>query len=278
MTDGPMPDPGGWSFSRPRQRSAPVDVVAEPGLLVEVAGDDFAGTVVRATSTEVVLRNRRGVERIFRNEPGGFWVGDNKATLRPAAAAPRAPALTRSGSIATPSAPARVARASRIWVEGTHDAELVEHVWGEDLRWVGVVVEPIGGIDDLDDRVAAFGPGPERRLGVLVDHLVPGTKEERLCRPYLDGRHPDVLVTGHAFIDIWAAVKPERMGLDHWPEIPRHLDWKQGICDALGIDEPWQLFRTLLAQVRDVHDLDRGLWQAVERLIDFVTIEDLEDA
>ena len=40
-------------------------------------------------------------------------------------------------STAAPSAApvrARVARASRIFVEGRHDAELVEKVWGDDLR------------------------------------------------------------------------------------------------------------------------------------------------
>ncbi|HEU4490684.1 MAG TPA: DUF3097 family protein [Jiangellales bacterium] len=60
---------------------------------------------------------------------------------------------------------ARVARASRIYVEGRHDAELVEKVWGDDIRVEGVVVEVLGGIDDLPARVAAFRPGPGRRLG-----------------------------------------------------------------------------------------------------------------
>jgi hypothetical protein len=30
-----------------------------------------------------------------------------------------------------------VARASRIYVEGKHDAELVEKIWGDDLRAIG---------------------------------------------------------------------------------------------------------------------------------------------
>lgn len=263
----------GWSFAGPRSRSTPLELTAEQGLLVEVAGDDFAGTLVRATTTEVVLRNRRGVERVFRNDPGGFRVDDMLVTLRPAATAAPREALTRSGSLATPT-PARVARASRIWVEGIHDARLLEHVWGDDLRHVGVVVEPIGGIDDLDARIADFAPSPTRRLGVLVDHLVAGSKEERLCRPWLRGAHPDVLVTGHPHVDIWAAVSPERVGLTAWPTIAMGLDWKRGICDHLGVDEPWQLFEMLLGKVRDVHDLDRLLWRAVEELIDHVTIED----
>lgn len=265
----------GWSFAGPRPKVAPVVRDAVVGLMVEVAGDEFAGELVRATSTEVVLRNRRGLERVFRNEPGGFWVDDAKVTLRPATSAvASAPAVTRSGSLATPAAPARVARASRIWVEGVHDAELLEHVWGEDLRYVGVVVEPIGGIDDLEAMIAEFNPGPTRRLGVLVDHLLPGTKEERICRPWLRGGHPDVLVTGHPHVDIWAAVLPERVGVTAWPVIPMDVEWKRGICDAFGVDEPWQFFKGLMAKVRDVHDLDKTLWRAVEELIDHVTIED----
>ena len=55
---------------------------------------------------------------------------------------------------------ARVARASRIWVEGIHDAALVERIWGDDLRIEGVVVEPLDGIDELPQAVRGFGPGP----------------------------------------------------------------------------------------------------------------------
>ena len=100
-------------------------------------------------------------------------------TLRRPARHParRAPAVTASGSIAGAGGPARVAAASRIWVEGRHDAELLEHVWGDDLRDVGIVVEPMHGIDDLAAAVAEFAPSPQRRLGVLVDHLVAGSKE-----------------------------------------------------------------------------------------------------
>ncbi len=71
-------------------------------------------------------------------------------------------------------APARVARASRLWVEGVHDAALLERIWGDDLRIEGVVVEPLDGIDELVAHVRDFRPGPQRRIGVLVDHLVPG--------------------------------------------------------------------------------------------------------
>ena len=130
---------------------------------------------------------------------------------------------------------ARVARASRIFVEGRHDAELVEKVWGADLRAEGVVVELLGGVDVLAGHLRAFGPGRGRRVGVLVDHLVPGSKETRIAddvRRSPIGRH--VLVVGHPYVDVWAAVKPERLGLDAWPEIPRDVEWKRGTCEALG--------------------------------------------
>ena len=52
---------------------------------------------------------------------------------------------TASASVAVTGARARAARAVRIYAEGRHDAEL----WGADLRLEGVVVEYLGGVDDL---------------------------------------------------------------------------------------------------------------------------------
>ncbi|MGZ4604165.1 MAG: DUF3097 family protein, partial [Kineosporiaceae bacterium] len=60
------------------------------------------------------------------------------------------------------------ARESRIYVEGRHDAELVERVWGDDLRIEGVVVEYLGGIDDLPSIVKDFRPGPPWKEGVCA--------------------------------------------------------------------------------------------------------------
>ena len=105
---------------------------------------------------------------------------------------------------------ARVARGSRIWVEGVHDAALVERVWGDDLRIEAVVVEPLDGIDDLAGAVRAFRPDRDARLGVLVDHLVPGSKESRIVAAVSD---PHVLVVGHPYVDVWQAVKPAALGI-----------------------------------------------------------------
>ncbi len=203
--------------------------------------------------------------------------GRSSSSRRPATQGSAAPARTASGSVAVPGARARVARQNRIYVEGRHDAELVEKVWGDDLRLEGVVVEYLGGVDDLADHLRAFRPGPGRRVGVLVDHLVPGSKESRIAdgiaRSPLGGH---VRVVGHPFVDVWAAVKPDRLGLDRWPDIPHGADWKKGVCSYLGwphrdqadIARAW---RQILSKVGSYHDLDPALLGRVEELIDFVT-------
>lgn len=239
------------------------------GEVLEV--DTFVGTVTRVTARQVTLADRRGRTRHFELDGQLAYLEERAVSLVPGAPQPAARAVPRetaSGSIAVPDAPARVARASRIWVEGTHDAELLELVWGDDLRHEGIVVEPLGGIDDLTDHVRTFGPGPERRLGVLVDHLVAGTKEQRIVAEVDD---PDVLVTGHPYVDVWAAVKPSVLGIAAWPDVPMAEEWKQGICDRIGYPDPPTLWRELRGRVRGWKDLEQPLVNAVERLIDHVT-------
>src|SRR5665647_3374659 len=115
---------------------------------------------------------------------------------------------TASGSVAVPDVPARVARPSRIWVEGRHAAELVEKVWGDDLRIEGVVVEMLDGVDGLVQAVRGFGPTPHSRLGVLVDHLVAGSKESRIAADAVRAAPSGtVLVVGHPYVDVWQAVR-----------------------------------------------------------------------
>jgi hypothetical protein len=163
---------------------------------------------------------------------------------------------------------ARVARGSRIWVEGKHDAELVERVWGDDLRIEGVVVEPLDGVDDLPSLVRSFAPATGRRLGVLVDHLVAGSKESRVVAQV---RSPHVLVTGHPYVDVWQAVKPAAVGIASWPVVPPGRPWKDGVCAALGWGEPWQGWKRVLSAVDSYADLEVPLLRSVEMLIDFVT-------
>jgi hypothetical protein len=120
----------------------------------------------------------------------------------------------------------------------------------------------------LADVVAAFRPGPGQRLGVLVDHLVPGTKEARLASAV---RHPHVLVTGTPYVDVWEAVRPGLLGIPAWPSVPLGVPWKEGVCAALGAGEPGDLWRRILGTVRTWKDLETPFVRAVEQLIDFLT-------
>jgi hypothetical protein len=245
------------------------EVEATQGLAVTHRGSGFRGTVVRLEAGGVELRGQTGLERVFRDAPGAFSVDGRAVTLvRPRGPKPASAGVTASGSVAVPDQPARVARAGRILVEGIHDAELVERVWGDDLRIEGIVVERLDGIDHLPGVVRQFRPGPARRLGVLVDHLVPGSKEARLAATMTDD---NVLVTGTPYVDVWEAVKPAVVGIDAWPNIPKGQDWKSGICHALGVSDPITMWRRILAAVDSYVDLEPPLVGAVEALIDFVT-------
>ncbi|MDJ0322723.1 DUF3097 domain-containing protein [Cryobacterium sp. PH31-AA6] len=252
---------------------------ATADLVVEEVATGFCGAVVRIEKSIVTLEDRHGKLRLF-PLGGGFLIDGRPVVLvAPTRTAPRKPARTASGSVAVADAPARVARGSRIFVEGRHDAELVEKVWGADLRIEGVVVEYIEGVDNLEELLAVFKPGPTRKIGMLVDHLVAGSKESRIADavgrgPY--GQH--VLVVGHPYVDVWQAVKPARLGLTAWPAVPRSIEWKHGICAALGwphddqadIARAWQ---RILGRVRTFADLEPQFLGRVEHLIDFVTVE-----
>ena len=260
---------------RPPRRQLP-EVAAERGLVVEDAAAEFCGAVVRCEKDAVTLEDRRGRRRVFPLRPAPFLLEGKPVMLvrpRPAAmgqaSSGAGPERTASGSVAPPPSRAKVARASRIYVEGRHDAELVEQIWGDDLRDVGVVVEYLGGIDDLPAIVADFCPGPERRLGVLVDHLVDGSKESRIAAAI---RSPQVLVVGHPFIDVWAAVKPSAAGIPGGPHVPPGVPWKEGVIAALGWRESTAAaWRRILRSVTSFTDLEPEFLGRVEELIDFVT-------
>jgi hypothetical protein len=265
------------------------EVPAEPDLVVEEVETGWVGAVVRvekAGGMHVVhLEDRRGRRKAFPLGPG-FLVDGRPVTLtKPVAAASAALAAARkaqsrtaSGSVAVHDAKARVASGSRIYVEGRHDAELVEKVWGDDLRVEGVVVEMMDGVDDLAGIIAEFQPGAGRRLGVLVDHLVPGTKEARIVEQArsLPRLADHVLILGHPYVDVWQSVRPERLGWEQWPVIPRGTSWKHGICAALGWPHETQAdiamaWKRILGRVRTYADLEPALLASVEELIDFVT-------
>ena len=268
---------GDWR--KPKNGRA-VETPAELGAVVEEVETDFVGEIVRIDRDlhTLTLEDRKGKRRTFPLGPG-FWLEGKPVILTPPVTrtAPAKPTRTASGSVAVDNVKARVARESRIFVEGRHDAELVEKIWGDDLRIEGVVVEYLGGVDDLADHLVSFKPGPQRRVGVLVDHLVKGSKEARIAesiRRSAVGQH--VLIVGHPFIDVWQAVKPARLGLEAWPNVPRSIEWKKGICQHMGwphrdqadIARAW---KHILGRVNSFGDLEPALLGRVEELIDFVT-------
>jgi hypothetical protein len=248
------------------------EVEAEPGLVVEDFDGRFCGAIVAFEKDALTLEDRRGKRRAF-PLPGTFLFEGKRVRLVPPKPRAAGPERTASGSIAAPQQRAKVAKASRIYVEGKHDAELVEKIWGDDLRDVGVVVEYLEGVDDLPAIAEEFGPEPGRRLGVLVDHLVEGSKESRIASA---SRSPYVLVVGHPFIDIWAAVKPAAIGIPAWPDVPRGEPWKEGVLKRIGwacatpadVAAGW---RRILGKVTRFTDLEPELLGRVEELIDFVT-------
>ncbi|ARC56364.1 hypothetical protein AS850_04650 [Frondihabitans sp. 762G35] len=264
---------GDWKKAGQR-RIRVVDAVRD--LVVEEASSGFTGAIVRIASSTVELVDWKDRVRAF-PLTALFRIDGEPVHLQVPRATSEGRLRSASGSFAVQDARARTALASRIFVEGRHDAELVEKVWGHDLRIEGVAVEYLEGVDHLADVLAAFRPGPKRRVGVLVDHLVPGSKESRIAESVARGPHgSSVLVVGHPYVDVWQSVKPGRLGLDEWPVVPRSVEWKHGICEALGwphddqedIARAWQ---RILGRVRTFADLEPSLLGRVEQLIDFVT-------
>lgn len=259
----------------------PRQVELKRGMVLEDL-NGWVGEVVRAERIggEIFfgLEDAHGRVKNFPLGIGYFLEGEPVEIVAPTPRKTSGRKISRSGSVAVENAPARVARASRIWVEGLHDAELVEKVWGHDLRVEGIVVEPLHGVDDLATAVKEFSPGPERRLGILVDHLLKGTKEERVVAEALavPGAAGNIKIVGHPFIDIWQAVKPQVLGIPVWPQVPRGEDWKKGILRRLG--QPHQnqedvanAWKRILSRVDSYSDLDPTLLGPVESLIDFLT-------
>lgn len=259
----------------------PRQVELKRGMVLEDL-NGWVGEVVRAERIGgEIFFGLEDAHRRVKNFPlgiGYFLEGEPVEIVAPTPRKTSGRKISRSGSVAVENAPARVARASRIWVEGLHDAELVEKVWGHDLRVEGIVVEPLHGVDDLATAVKEFSPGPERRLGILVDHLLKGTKEEHVVAEALavPGAAGNIKIVGHPFIDIWQAVKPQVLGIPAWPQVPRGEDWKKGILRRLG--QPHQnqedvanAWKRILSRVDSYSDLDPTLLGPVESLIDFLT-------
>lgn len=254
----------------PRPPRYPV-VGAVHGTPITHLPSGTVGVVERFLNSQLQVKDRTGRMHTFTVVPGEFAIGG--VACHPMFGSTRAAEPERrvsaSGSIAVRHE-ARVARASRILVEGVHDAELLEKIWGDDLRHEGIVVERLDGMDDLAAVVRDFRPGPTRRLGVLLDHLVEGSKESRVAATVQD---PHVLITGTPYVDVWQAVRPSVAGIDAWPDVPMGESWKEGILARIGraSQHPGEFWRELLASVTTYADLFPPLVGAVEQLIDFVT-------
>lgn len=260
------------------------DVVpAEIGLLLEDVQSGFVGEIVAmgrvAGEFLMTLEGRGGVKKRFPLGPG-FWIdGRPVSMVEPVVKSePTPPAVTASGSVRV-SATARTILPSRMWVEGKHDWQLIDKVWGEDLRHEGIAVEELAGVDHLETMLAKFQPGPGRKAGVLVDHLLPGTKESRLIAEALTTFGSEhVLVLGHPYVDVWQAIKPARVGLQQWPHIPKGTDIKKGTLAHLGLphetlEDVGKGWSAILSRVRTYKDLEPSLLGRVEELIDFLTAE-----
>ncbi len=271
MHDGPID----LDASRSRRPDYPI-VAARRGTVLEDRTTGVVGALITFAPPRLVLRDRYGKDHTVAYRDGSVRAAIEGKGVPCRLVVPRdtssTPGITASGSIDVGDVPARVARASRLWVEGIHDAELVEKVWGADLRVEGVVVEQLDGADDLAERIRGFRPGPRRRLGVLLDHLVDGSKEQRIADTITD---PNVLVRGHPYVDIWQAVKPSVIGIDRWPDVPRGQPWKDGVITALGVNTtPAAFWKHILGKVTTWKDLEPPLLAAVEELIDFVAPPD----
>ena len=243
------------------------------GMTLTHTGSRFTGVVAGFSQGDsVVLVDKWGDRQSFQALDGAFMHNGVRVAMRESAATPPAPRrFTASGSIEADRSRARVARASRIWVEGLHDADLIEKIWGDDLREAAIVVEPLHGANDLAMAVEQFRPGPDRRLGVLLDHLVDGSKETRIAQGV---RHSAVLILGHPYVDIWQAIKPATFGIAEWPEVPPGQPWKEGIVDGLGLNiDSGRFWTKVLESVSSYRDVETPLVNAVEQLIDFVTVD-----
>jgi len=272
-----MPGKDRWSHddviaAEAEARNYPV-LEGPVGLQLMHRASGTRGKVVAFTpGVLIIIEDPVGGRHEFKPFDGSFSHDGKPVSLR---AGTRAATVTQrrytaSGSVDAGQTRARTAEASRIWVEGIHDAELIEKVWGDDLRVEGIVVEPMHGADELPEMVRSFGPTKKRRLGILLDHIVEGTKETRIARQVAG---PHVLVTGHPYVDIWQAIRPSVIGIAAWPAVPMGEPWKEGVVSRLGVaTTPGEFWGSTLQQVSTYRDLETPLITAVEMLIDFVTV------
>ena len=204
-------------------------------MVVEDAQTGYVGAVVRIEYGRMELEDRHGRRKPFPIGPGYLIDGRPVILTTPRRAAPSS-TRTASGSVAVQGERPRsrwpAGSTSRAATTPNSSSRCGETIFGSRASWSNTSA----GSTIWSGSSRSSGPGPGRRLGVLVDHLVAGSKEARIAdavRRGPGGAH--TLVVGHPFMDIWQAVKPSRLGIAAWPVVPRGEDWKHGVCRALGL-------------------------------------------
>ena len=177
-----------------RRRAEYPQVPAERGLVVEEAGGGFCGAVVECEKQVVTLEDRVGRQRVFPLTRGGFLLEGRPVTLvRPGQPRPAAATRTASGSVAAPrpaagtAARARVARASRIYVEGRieyrtwEDREKQTRYTTEIIAREVMLLSPKGSSEGGGDFARAKAPakaGADATKGESLDGFPEALDEE----------------------------------------------------------------------------------------------------
>ena len=274
-----VPPPGSPGSSRQR---AP-ELAADPGLVVEDVETGWVGAVLRTEKSGgvhlVVLEDRHGKVRSFPLGPG-FWVDGAPVRLVPPRAIRAGAAQAhgeRLGGRARrtgPAPPGRPGSSSRggttpSWSRrcGVTTCASRASSWRCSTAWT--TSRPPSGPSRPDRGDVSACSSTTSWRGARN-----GTKPR--AWPASPALREHVLVAGHPYVDIWQAVRPARLGLGRWPEVPRGRPWKEGVLAALGwphataadVAAGW---RRILAAVDSYADLEPALLGRVEELIDFVT-------
>ena len=221
----------GSSASGRSRRSPP-----SAGTVVEDPASGFCGAVVRVDVREVTLEDRHGRHRVFPLRPAAFLVDGRPATLV-------VPPRGRGGAGGLGVGVGEGREPDRAHGPGEPDL-------GRGHPRRGARRDACGGTTCgwrvwSSSRCTAWTTSPpwsrssvRRRTGGWGSSSTTsceGSKETRAAHAVAG---PDVLVTGHPFVDVWQAVKPSVVGIRAWPAVPRGTDWKTGVCAALRWGDP----------------------------------------
>ncbi len=181
VADGILSGPIDLDRGAGRPRVASPTVPATPGLALTERSSSAQLVVVAFVAGTVTVRDAFGETTQLRGPPGPRFAVDGRAvTLGPAAAAPAAaPVARRAGRSPLPPRPGWPGPAASSSRASTTPSWL--------RAGVGRRPAPRGHRRRAARRhgpprrrdPARSGPAPGRRLGVLLDHLVDGTKEAR---------------------------------------------------------------------------------------------------